>query len=158
MTSHSIPWSALLAGLHGTPERLRELLAGVSSAAACARPDAEIWSLCEIVSHMCAVEPPYRARLLRIALEDCPHVAAIDRITGGYDPQTPVGILLDTFAALRAGTLAFLEGLPVEARARPALHAELGPTTLRGQAEALLAHDEAHLAEIAARLGGADRR
>jgi hypothetical protein len=156
MTSHSITWSALLSGLHGTPERLSELLAGMSSEETCPRPDVEAWSLCEIVSHMCAVEPPYRARLLRIALEDCPHVAAIDRITGGYDPQTPIGILLDTFAALRAGTLAFLESLPAEARARPALHAQLGPTTLRGQAEALLAHDEGHLAEIAIRLGKAN--
>ena len=113
-----------------------------------------MWSLCEVVAHLCAVEPPYRARLVRMALEDNPHLAAIDdAITGGYDPQTPVAILVDTFTMLRAGTVAFLEHLPPESRARPALHAEVGPTTLRAQAETLLGHDEAHLAQIAARLG-----
>jgi len=34
------------------------------------------------------------------------------------------------------------------ARARPAVHAELGPITLRSQVEALLANDEEQLARI----------
>jgi hypothetical protein len=152
-TSRSMPWSALLGELRRTPERLRELFADVPVGQACDRPEGEMWSLCEVVSHLCAVESPYRARLVRMALEDNPHVAAIDRITGGYDPATPVGILLDTFADLRAGTVAFLVNLPPAARARPALHAEVGATTLRGQAEMLLEHDQRHLAQIAARLG-----
>ena len=65
-------------------------------------------------------------------------------VVAGVDPNR---------AALRDGTLALLESLPPDARARPAEHAAFGPTTLRGQVEALLAHDAEHLAEIAAMLG-----
>jgi len=149
----SLPWSALLEALAETPERLRQLLAGVPHEVNCQRPADDRWSVCEIVAHMCAVEPPYRARLARIVLEENPHVAAIGRITGDYDPATPVVILLDTFVRLRADTVAFLRQLPPDARARPAVHAELGPITLRSQVESLLAHDQEHLAQIEKLLG-----
>jgi hypothetical protein len=84
---------------------------------------------------------PCRARLLRIVLEDNPRVSAMERTTGGFDPDMPIGILLDTFASLRADTIAFLADLPPSARARPAQHATGSTTTLREQVEALLAHD-----------------
>ncbi len=143
-----LPWPALLDALAETPLRLRRLLADVSYDATCQRPAEDRWSICETLAHMCAVEPPYRARLARIVLEDNPYVTAIGRITGDYDPATPVAILLDTFARLRADTVAFLRQLPPEARVRPAVHAELGPITLRSQVESLLAHDREHLAQI----------
>ncbi len=87
-----------------------------------------------------------------MTLEDNPRMAAIGCITGDYDPDTPVGILVETFAALRRDTLAFLENLPPIARARPGIHAELGPVTLRDQVESLSAHDEEHVAHIEALL------
>lgn len=152
-TPPSRPWIALLDALRQTPNRLRDLVAGAGDT--CFVQGTTCWSICEIIGHMCAVESPYRARLVRITLEENPRVAAIGRITGDYDPATPASILVDTFAALRRDTLAFLESLSPMARARPALHAELGPTTLRSQVEALLAHDEEHLAQIAAKVGGA---
>lgn len=145
----TLTWGALLTELARTPAELRSMLADIPPARLCDKPAPERWSVCEIVSHMCAVEPPYRARLARIVLEENPRVAAIDRITGGYDPQTPVSILLDTFAQLRADTVAFLRSLPAGARVRPAVHADLGPITLRSQVESLLAHDREHLAQIA---------
>ena len=118
-------------------------------AGACVRPSRDEWSVCEIIGHMCAVESPYRARLARMTLEENPRMAAISCITGDYDPETPVSILVETYAMLRRETLAFLEKLPPIARARPGIHAELGPVTLRDQVEALSAHDEEHLAHIA---------
>lgn len=141
-------WSALLDALAEAPDRLRRLLADVPYEATCQRPAEDRWSICETLAHLCAVESPYRARLARIVLEDNPHVAAIGRITGDYDPATPIMILVDTFARLRADTVAFLRQLPPEARLRPAIHAELGPITLRSQVESLLAHDLEHLAQI----------
>jgi hypothetical protein len=79
--------------------------------------------------------------LLRMVLEDNPRISALARTTGGFDPDTPIGILLDTFTALRADTMVFLENLPPAARARPALHATRGATTLREEVAALLAND-----------------
>ena len=69
--------------------------------------------VCEIMAHLCAIESPFRARLVRITLQENPSVAAIaDHMTGGYDLDTPAAILLDTFSELRAGTVAYLEKLP----------------------------------------------
>ena len=112
----------------------------------------QMLAVCEIMAHLCAIESPFRARLVRITLQDNPSIAPIaDNLTGGYDLNTPVAILLDTFGDLRAGTVAYLEKLPATDRMRPALHAETGLTTLRGQVEALLHHDEVeikHLTEL----------
>jgi hypothetical protein len=103
---------------------------------------------------MCAVESPYRARLVRMSFETNPRVTAIGCITGDYDPETPVHILVETMAMLRRETVAFLESLEPLARGRPGIHAELGPVTLRSQVEALSAHDAEHLAQIADILKG----
>ena len=69
------------------------------------------------MAHLCAVESPFRARLVRITLQDNPSVATMaDSMTGGFDLDTPAAILLDTFSELRAGTVVFLENLPAAAR------------------------------------------
>jgi hypothetical protein len=148
-----LSWPALLAGLRRTPRRLAELSAGATPAALTARPGPDEWSVIEVVGHLCAVESPYRARLVRITLQDNPYVTPIGRITGDYDPTTPLEILLETFGVLRGSTVGFLDALAPVARARPALHAELGAITLRSQVQALLEHDEVHLAQIARTLG-----
>ncbi len=148
-------WPDVLALLRQTPRTLRDLTADVSPHILRTRPAPDQWSVSEIISHLCAVEPPYRARLVRITLQENPYVTAIVRITGDYDPDTPVPILIETFTSLRTSTLDFLESLAPVARARPAVHAELGPITLRSQVEALLANDEEQLASIRAILDGA---
>jgi hypothetical protein len=144
-------WTELLNLMRSAPERLAALTAEAGPTA-CVRPAQDEWSACEIIGHMCAVESPYRARLARMTLEDNPRMAAIGCITGDYDPETPVGILVETFGALRRETIAFLENLSPLDRGRPGIHAELGAVTLRSQVEALSAHDEEHVAHVAALL------
>ena len=146
----STTWPDILATLRQTPHLLRDLTANVSPHVLRARPTPDQWSVSEIISHLCAVESPYRARLVRITLQDNPTVTAIGRITGDYDPDTPVNILIETFMSLRTSTLDFLDSLTPAARARTAVHAELGSITLRSQVEALLANDEEQLARIRA--------
>ena len=145
----SMTWSELLLALRSAPERLAKLTSEAPHDSTAARASGDGWSVCQIVGHMCAVESPYRARLVRISLEDHPHVAAISCITGDYAPETPIAILVETFAMLRRETVRFLESLAPLARGRTAVHAELGKITLRSQVEALSAHDEEHLAQIA---------
>ncbi len=143
----AMTWTELLSKLRSVPDRVAALTTDIGPAS-CVRPSREEWSVCQIIGHMCAIESPYRARLARMTLEDNPRMAAIGCITGDYDPETPAGILVETFAMLRRETLAFLEKLPPEARARPGIHAELGSVTLRDQVEALRAHDEEHMARL----------
>lgn len=148
-TPQPLSWPALLATLNATSDRLRELLAGVNPAFAAAPAPDGGWSVTQNIAHLCAVESPYHARLVRIALEDNPRLAAIGSSTGEYDPATPATILVEAFADLRANTVAFLQTLSPLAYSRPAMHAEMGPVTLRSQAEALARHDEHHLAHLA---------
>jgi hypothetical protein len=151
--SSSLTWVALLDGLRATPVRLRALLAE-AAAEGVRWHEADARAVCEVMAHLCTVESPFRARLVRITLQENPSVAAIaDHMTGGYDLDAPAAILLDTFSELRAGTIAFLENLPAAARARAAMHAETGPTTLRDQVEALLGHDEAEVKRLAELFG-----
>lgn len=148
----SMTWAELLAELRSTPVRLRSWIVGLSREKLCRRDEDAGWSPREMVGHLCATELPYRARLARIVLEDSPRVAEIGRLTGGFDPETPVEFLLDVFASLRSDTVAFLESLPVAARARSAEHVTLGLITLRGQVEAILEHDQGHLEKLYQRL------
>lgn len=152
-TSQPLAWPALLARLRATPERLRSLLAGVDPQALVAPQADGGWSVAQNLAHLCAVESPYHARLVRISLEDNPRLAVIGSTTGEYDPNTPASILLDAFVSLRASTLAFLETLSPIMYSRPGVHADLGSVTLRSQAEALASHDEQHLAHLARVLG-----
>lgn len=154
--SSRIAWPALLARLAATPDVLRDMVAGAADVDFRARPGPDAWSASQIIGHLCAIELPYRARLARIMLEHNPHVAAIGWIGGDYDPETPVSFLLDAFAALRDETVRYLDSLPPVARLRTAVHAEVGPTTLRGQVEGLLAHDDGCVVRIAALLEGRD--
>jgi hypothetical protein len=138
----------LLDGLRATPVRLRGLL-DEAAEHGLRLHESDARAVCEIMAHLCAIESPFRARLVRMTLQENPSVAAIaDNMTGGYDLDTPAAILLDTFSELRAGTVTYLEKLPPAARMRPAIHAETGPTTLRDQMEALLGHDEVEVRRL----------
>jgi hypothetical protein len=147
--SSSLNWVSLLDGLRATPARLRDLLTE-AAAQGVRLHESDTRTVCEIMAHLCAIESPFRARLVRITLQENPSVAAIaDNMTGGYDLDTPSAILLDTFSELRAGTVAYLEKLPPVGRVRPAVHADTGPTTLRDQVDALLGHDEVEVKRLA---------
>jgi DinB superfamily len=148
LSPSSMTWAELLGELRSTPVGLRTWIMGLSRERMCRRDEDVGWSPREMVGHLCATELPYRARLVRIVLEESPRVAEIGRLTGGYDPETPVEFLLDAFASLRSDTVAFLESLPVAARARTAEHVTLGLITLRGQVEAILEHDQGHLEKL----------
>jgi hypothetical protein len=138
----------LLDGLQATPARLRDLL-NEAAAQDVRLHESDVRAVSEIMAHLCAIESPFRARLVRITLQDNPSVAAIaDNMTGGYDLETPAAILMDTFSDLRAGTVAYLEKLSPDARVRPAVHADSGSTTLRDQVEALLGHDEVEIKRL----------
>ena len=150
--SSSLNWTTLLDGLRATPGRLRSLLDKVA-AGQVRLHESDARAVCEVMAHLCAVESPFRARMVRMTLQDNPRVAAItDSMTGGFDLDTPAGILLDTFTELRAGTVAYLENLPPGARVRSAVHADTGPTTLREQVEVLLGHDEVEVNRLTALL------
>lgn len=139
--SRPLRWANLLAGLRATPVKLRELTAGPATDEPCVPGVEKTHAVCEMVCTLCAVESSYRARLVRIVLEANPRLGEIEASSADYDPHTALRTLCEVFAALRVDTLAFLESQPPVARARAGTSGTSGSTTLRREAEALLAHD-----------------
>ena len=130
MTVAPTPWAELIAELGRTPDRLRALASDPSAAS--------------LLESLCAFELPHRAGLVRTVLEDNPELLPEPEPESGQSTR-PWPAIIEHFAVLRRDTLAFLEHLPPEARARVANHPSFGRVTLRQQVEALLAHDAAAL-------------
>ena len=98
--------------------QLREverLLAPLDDAAARFRYAPEKWSVKEVLGHLCDAERIFGYRLLRIARADTTPLPGFEE--DAYVPPAefdtrPIGDLLREFQAVRASTIALVEGLP----------------------------------------------
>ena len=97
------------------------LLSGVSDAKAEQAYGAGKWTLKEVVLHMCDAERVFGYRMVRIARGDLTPLPGFEQ-----DPWVPhscanaraLSSLIMEFAAVRASTLALIDGLPAEAWVR----------------------------------------
>ena len=116
-----------------------------------ARPDAERFSLREVVAHLAAVEPLWLERAYLTRDQDHPL----------FPPVVPVAVAaqegataftaaenLARFCATRAQYVAVLRDLAAEQWQRPAESQALGTLTIEPQAVFVLAHDGYHLKQI----------
>jgi len=97
---------------------VERLLAPLNDAAARFRYAPEKWSVKEIVGHICDAERIFSYRLLRIARGDGTPLAGFDE--NAYVPPAAFDAralpdLLREFQAVRASTIALVEGLPAQA-------------------------------------------
>lgn len=139
--------TVLIESLEATPLDLARLLRPVLNGDATRRPAPDAWCIAEIVAHLGYTEEHMLARLRRVADEDNPTVAVIED-PGGHDTSRSLAELLAAFVERRAVTIAFLQRLDQRAWARPLVHERTGPTRLRDQVQAIVAHDNEHLEEI----------
>lgn len=140
----------LLDALQGTHKDLRRLVRPVSEDDALQRPAPGDWHIKDIIAHLADIEPRFRARLERIVAEDNPQVASIGPDENAHDASLPVAALIDTFAAERDSTVAWLGTLTQPQWLRVCTHETLGVTRLRKQVEVLIGHDNEHLAQLVA--------
>jgi uncharacterized damage-inducible protein DinB len=137
--------SVLIESLQATPRDLARLLRPIDDAAARRRPAEGEWCLADVVAHLGYCEERYLARLRRIVEQDNPFEPYLHPDESAHDLARPLAELLAEFAARRAETVAFLAGLEQRDWGRPLIHETLGPTRLRDQVQALVAHDNTHL-------------
>jgi DinB superfamily len=131
---------------------LRSLLAGMPGEVL-EQPNAEGWSLKDIVAHLVDVEDvAFVERISRMLGEDRPFITAIDppaRLAAGGYARRCLDDLLDELERRRAADVGWLRGLDPEQLGRSGLHQEVGEIFVIDIAHQWAAHDMAHLRQIA---------
>ncbi|HET7473816.1 MAG TPA: DinB family protein [Candidatus Limnocylindrales bacterium] len=138
------------------PSIVRARLAGFSdrlaraARAAPAEPPAPgEWTPAEIVRHLVAVEElVWHVRLGQLATEDRPHWRWVEPGQWLGAPGAGLEDVLATHAAVRASTLAMLDGLGPEGWARTGTHDTFGTLDVAGLMAVAADHDDEHLESL----------
>ena len=143
-----------IAVLERTPHTLRALLAGLPPAWTDATEGPDTWSPYVVIGHLIHGERTDWMPRARIILSQGPdrRFTPYDRFAQFRESQgKPLERLLDEFAGLRASNLATLTGwhLTDAQLSLTGEHPEFGPVTLRQLLATWVAHDLAHLVQIA---------
>jgi hypothetical protein len=135
-----------------TPQTLRAMLTGLPPAWTDVTEGPATWSPRMIVAHLAHGERENWIPRARLILEQgaTRRFTPFDRMPAGI-ADAPLDVLLDDLARLRAESLATLHGWDI-GEAELALegeHPEFGAVTLRQLLATWVAHDLAHLAQVA---------
>jgi hypothetical protein len=139
-------------------EQLREiehLFDSVTDQDALARYADGKWSVKEVLGHLCDAERIFSYRLLRIGRGDATPLPGFDEnsyVPAGRFDERPLPMLLTEFRAIRASTMALVEGLPKEAWSRWG-EASGKPITARALAYVIVGHVAHHLGVLRERYG-----
>jgi hypothetical protein len=138
--------------LEKTPILLETLLGDVHADLSHWRPEADRWSISEILAHLADLERVYFERARRILSEETPELQAYDQMAssaaGDYSGGSAAEHLA-SFTARRREHLAFLKNAGVSVGERTGKHPELGTITLSQMLNELASHDLGHLRQIA---------
>jgi hypothetical protein len=138
--------------LEKTPGLLETLLGDVPGELSQWKPEADRWSISEILAHLADLERLYSERVRSILAEDAPALRSYDQnvasaagvYSGGSAPEH-----LASFTALRRATVSLLRSAGSSVGERTGKHAELGIVTLSQMLNELASHDLGHLRQIA---------
>jgi len=135
-----------------TPSVVRALLVGLPSSAL-DQPNAEGWSVKDIVAHMVDVEDGVMvSRITRLLEENRPFIRSIDppaRLAAGDYAARSLDDLLEELSRQRASHAAWLARLTEQQLARGGEHEEVGEIFVVDLAHQWAAHDLTHLRQIA---------
>lgn len=148
--------AAIIKQLLETPAKLRELTASRAEGDIDFRPSADDWSVREVLAHLVDDEMfVMRNRLERIASEDNPHLQPHDEqhwYATRNTSRDELSMLLDDFATQRAASVNIMVFLREDDWRRVGFQPEIGSFTAEKWLDHWLAHDQVHLAQIAANL------
>ena len=139
--------------LRRTPPVLRTLLADLPDRWLKATEGPDTWSPFDVVGHLIDGEETDwipRARIILAGGEN-PAFEPFDRFAHlRRNRETPLSVLLDRFAALRAKNLAALDGFGLTPAdlALEGIHPELGRVTLGELLATWVAHDLGHIGQV----------
>lgn len=137
--------TSVISMLAATPARWTAL-AGVEPELLARPPAAGEWSAVECLGHVVDTEEGvFRARVH--AIREGRDFAAFDPDAEGAPVNRTMGVLAADFAIRRAASLEVLATLTEADLDRSAVHAELGPVTMRELLSEWAAHDTMHLVQ-----------
>jgi hypothetical protein len=138
--------------LEKTPVLLETLLRNLPDELLRWKPDADRWSIGEVLGHFGDIEMVYADRTRRMVTEDAPRLQKYDGsatvATGDYVRGSAMENLA-FFLKLRRATIVLLRSVPSDAADREATHSELGKITLLQMVSEWASHDLGHLRQIA---------
>jgi hypothetical protein len=140
----------LIDELAAMPARLRAIVAPADAAALTRRAEGE-WSALETLRHFRDIAQVYGGRFKWMILDDDPFLPNYDEdrwVADSPDGPADAPALLDEIAA----TVRLLRALPPEGWARTGRHEVFGRVELEHYLRHEYAHEEQHLAQIAAAL------
>ncbi len=145
----------LVDALAATPASFREILLGQRPEDLVRRPDGGGWSPIEVIRHVRDVVQVYGMRFKWIILQDDPFLPNYDEdrwVAESPDGPDQLAAMLDELAVYRAETVRLLRALPPAGWSRRGRHEVLGSVDLEPYVRHQLAHEEQHLAQLAAAL------
>jgi len=146
-----------MAVLAATPQRLRELAAGLSGSQLQDRPAPGKWSIHEIVAHLADCELMFSARCRFILYEENKPLVGFDQdrmMAGWRREQEPFEDTLERFRVMRQAQLRLFRAASAADLERTASHEEYGPESVGEYLFKSAGHDLHHLEQIARLLSG----
>lgn len=145
---------AALAQLAQMPGVVAGLLAGLDETQLSRPADDGGWSMRQVVAHLRDAEGVLRFRVQLMIAQENPtleSLAVFAWATEESDRPPATSAIFQTYEASRRETVALLQGLPAEGWQRIGQHKEFGQVTIQQQASYFSAHEQTHLAALAAR-------
>ena len=146
-----------VAVLAATPDRIRELIAGVPRDALQRPPQPGKWSIAAILAHLADGEIVFAHRLRMVLAASPSPLTAFDQNQWAelFDyPSADVEASLDLFAAVRAANVRLVRRVPAALLQRSGTHEEWGSETAASLLRIEAGHDRNHLAQIEGIVGG----
>jgi hypothetical protein len=152
LSKHAYSLRYLFSALENGPPLLQGQLRDLAAGEVDYRPDAERFTIREVVAHLADWEGIFFGRLRRMRTEEHPSIPGYDEgdraIEQDYASTEPLQ-QARLFAERRAETVAFLHTLQTAEWERTALRPEIGVLTMEDQALLLPLHDSYHLRQVA---------
>lgn len=151
----SIPEGNVLDFLAKQPGDYRQLLVGISDAAASAEPTPGKWSVKQVLGHVCDAERVMSYRALRFSRGDETELSGFeqdDYVREANSNARGIEDLLDEFENVRKATLALFRSLPPGAEKRRGM-ANKNPVTVKALAYIAAGHANHHYQGLKAQRG-----
>ncbi len=137
--------------LAAAPAKYAKILKGVSGSKARKRPDAETWSILEIVSHVADAELVGGYRIRAILGAPGTQISGFDQdrwVTALHYDKRNLEKALEQYTALRAANVALLKTLTPAQWKQYGIHSERGKESVETIARMFAGHDLNHFSQI----------
>jgi len=151
ITNYPYALSYIFTALKGAPDSFEYLLQGLTADEADLRPDANRFTIREIMAHLADWDEVFLGRLKRTRAEDDPTLDGYDmdkRAASHYYGATDVREQVALFRVRRARLVAFLRELETGDWARSCVRPEIGRLTMEELTLMIPLHDSYHVQQV----------